>query len=698
MSEARVLPARPTLLFVHGWAFDASVWAPLRAALRDWSHLVADAGYFGPACFPKIDGPVIAIGHSMGVLRLLRELPAGCIGLVSINGFPRFGAGPDFDAGVPRRMLDRMMKRLSADPAAVLQEFRQRCGDASAFGEPRLAPLTQDLQALRDEDQRHALAALPVPLLVLTGQDDPIVPASMTQAAFDGGPDSERHEREQAGHLLPVSDAPWCARHIAGFIRRLTRAPRDPQIAARFGAAAHRYEDHAPIQRVTAERLAADIARLRLPPRPRILEIGCGTGLLTQALARRLGPADWTVTDISPAMLDTAQRGPALPGTARYQVLDGEHPPALAGPYDLICSSLAVQWFTDLNAGLGRLAALLAPGGHLAVATLADGTFDEWHAAHHAAGLVAATPRYPARAAIRPAMGNLAGGVRSERLIQDHPDGLTFLKGLKGIGATTPAPGRAPLGPTALRRVLAAFDEQGATVTYHLAYGMWKKTTQRPMGVFVTGTDTGIGKTLVSAILARAWDADYWKPVQTGVSEEPGDTETVAQLARLPPERLHLPAYVLQAPLSPWAAATLEDTVVDATTIVPPATRAPLIVEGAGGLYVPIDDTHMMIDLIARLDMPVVLAARSGLGTINHTLLSLEALKRRGIPVLGVIMSGPLSAGNKEAIERFGDVRVLAEIPPLANVDAAAVDALARDIPPLQECLAALGGAPAVAE
>ena len=79
-------------------------------------------------------------------------------------------------------------------------------------------------------------------------------------------------------------------------------------------------------------------------------------------------------------------------------------------------------------------------------------------------------------------------------------------------------------------------------MTYHVAYGMWKKTDSRRAGVFVTGTDTGIGKTLVSAILARAWNADYWKPVQTGVAEEPGDTDTVAGLAQLPPERLHLPA------------------------------------------------------------------------------------------------------------------------------------------------------------
>lgn len=220
-----MIRTRPSLLFVHGWAFDASVWTPLRAELGDWPHAVADAGYFGAAQSPATaTGPVIAIGHSMGVLRLLRDLPSNCVGLVSINGFPRFGAAPDFDAGVPRRMLDRMLKRLSTDPTAVLQDFRERCGDASAFGAPNLQPLARDLEALRDEDQRHALAALPVPLLILAGQDDPIVPAAMTQAAFGGRAGDERHDLEHGGHLLPVSAAPWCARHIAGFIDRVARA------------------------------------------------------------------------------------------------------------------------------------------------------------------------------------------------------------------------------------------------------------------------------------------------------------------------------------------------------------------------------------------------------------------------------------------------------------------------------------------
>ncbi|CAB5511902.1 alpha/beta fold hydrolase [Achromobacter anxifer] len=216
--------SRPTLLFVHGWAFDASVWTALRAELRDWPQAVFDAGYYGAAQEPAVDGPVLAIGHSLGALRLLREPPANCLGLVSINGFSRFAAGPGFEAGVAPRMLERMARRLDAAPAAVLRDFRQRCGDESDFGEPRLAPLARDLQALRDEDRRDALAALPAPLLVLAGSEDPIVPAAMTQAAYAGRPDAQRHDREGGGHLLPVTDAPWCAAHIRAFISRLADA------------------------------------------------------------------------------------------------------------------------------------------------------------------------------------------------------------------------------------------------------------------------------------------------------------------------------------------------------------------------------------------------------------------------------------------------------------------------------------------
>lgn len=470
-------------------------------------------------------------------------------------------------------------------------------------------------------------------------------------------------------------------------------AERNALVGRRFGRAVASYDAHAEVQRLAADALAQAIAGLPLPSRPRILEIGCGTGLLTQALARRIGPADWTVTDISGAMLAAARRGPSLPGSARFMQLDGEYPEALAGErFDLIVSSLAVQWFDDLDAGLSRLCALLEPGGHLAIATLAEGTFEEWRQAHRELGLAAATPRYPPAASIGHALPRMRGGVDVRTHVQRHANGLAFLRGLKAIGAVSPAAGTRPLRVADLRHALARFDRGGAAVSYQLAYGIWRRDTRPPRGVFVTGTDTGIGKTLVSAVLARAWQADYWKPLQTGVAEEPGDTETVARLAQLPPGRLHAPAYVLQAPLSPWAAARLEGVTIDAAAIEAPSTEAPLVVEGAGGLFVPIDESYMMIDLARRLGLPVVLVARSTLGTINHTLLSLQALRRYRVPVAGVILSGPLSPGNKDAIERFGQVRVLAEIPALGRVDADAVTELARGIPALQDCLDAAGG------
>lgn len=207
---------------------------------------------------------------------------------------------------------------------------------------------------------------------------------------------------------------------------------------------------------------------------------------------------------------------------------------------------------------------------------------------------------------------------------------------------------------------------------------------KRHGGVFVTGTDTDVGKTLVSAILVKAWGADYWKPYQTGVSAAPGDTETVmALLGSDGGHVLHPPACVLRAPLAPWAAAQAEGVTIGMAGLRPPRTAAPLVVEGAGGLYVPIDEHGMMIDLAARLALPVVLVARSTLGTINHTLLSLRALRARRLPVLGVVMNGPPSPGNREALERFGRARIIAEIPPLARVDTVSVAAMAAGIPAL---------------
>lgn len=203
---------------------------------------------------------------------------------------------------------------------------------------------------------------------------------------------------------------------------------------------------------------------------------------------------------------------------------------------------------------------------------------------------------------------------------------------------------------------------------------------------FVTGTDTGVGKTVISALLCAALGAAYWKPVQTGAAQGDDDTAEVAQLAGLAPGQVYAPARVYQDPSSPERAAGLEGQRVAVADLWPrlPAAR-PLVVEGAGGVLVPLNERETMLDLMTALALPVVLVARSTLGTINHTLLSLEALRARRLDVGGVVLSGPHAPHNREAIERHGQVRVLAEVPVLAQVDRPTV---ARVAGPLRAALA----------
>ncbi|MGB8275010.1 MAG: dethiobiotin synthase [Alphaproteobacteria bacterium] len=207
--------------------------------------------------------------------------------------------------------------------------------------------------------------------------------------------------------------------------------------------------------------------------------------------------------------------------------------------------------------------------------------------------------------------------------------------------------------------------------------------TPRPSlrGLFVAGTDTDVGKTVVSAWLVRALDGDYWKPVQAGLDGDT-DADTVRTLSGLPAERIHESTYRLKAALSPHEAARREGIVIDLARLRPPPTTRTLIVEGAGGLLVPLNAEALMIDLIARLGLPVVLVARSTLGTINHTLLSLEALRARGLALEGVVLNGPPNEGNRRAIGHFGRVPVLAELPRFEPLDPAAIREAARRIVP----------------
>ena len=186
-------------------------------------------------------------------------------------------------------------------------------------------------------------------------------------------------------------------------------------------------------------------------------------------------------------------------------------------------------------------------------------------------------------------------------------------------------------------------------------------------GFFITGTDTGIGKTSLSALLVAALDANYWKPIQTG-STEGTDRETVRRLAEIPEERLRREAYCFEPPVSPHLAAREAGVRIGLDALAwPPeesrdAARA-WIVEGAGGVLVPVNESEMMIDLMRRIGLPVLVAARSTLGTINHTLLTLAALRAARLAVRGVVFVGDAHEENRRAIEHHGETRVIGRIP-----------------------------------
>ncbi|GGZ04508.1 dethiobiotin synthase [Novosphingobium colocasiae] len=189
--------------------------------------------------------------------------------------------------------------------------------------------------------------------------------------------------------------------------------------------------------------------------------------------------------------------------------------------------------------------------------------------------------------------------------------------------------------------------------------------TPRPIIVTVTGTDTGIGKTVFAAALAGALGGFYWKPVQAGIDDDGTDAERVAHLSGLPRDHILPEAYRLATPCSPHRAAEIDAVTIDPARLALPHVAGPLVVEGAGGVLVPLSRSRTYADQFAAWDAPVVLVARTALGTINHTLLSIEALRARRVPLLGVAFVGEAVEDSEATICAMGGVRRLGRLPRL---------------------------------
>lgn len=242
-------------------------------------------------------------------------------------------------------------------------------------------------------------------------------------------------------------------------------------------ASAQGYDRHARVQRAVARRLAKRIAALPLPRHPSILEIGCGTGFLTQALIREGVTGRWLITDIAPGMVERCHTRVGDGEGLRYSVFDGEYDdPGDEGPFDLVCSSLVMQWFDDPASALARMLGRLTPNGHCIFTTLAASSFSEWRRAHEGEGFVCGTPHFQTVAQLE-AMHAPArcGPFDVAALSEQHTSASNFLHSLKAIGASTAAAGHRPLPPAALRRVMRRFEQQGASVTYEVVTGHYRQ-------------------------------------------------------------------------------------------------------------------------------------------------------------------------------------------------------------------------------
>ena len=195
----------------------------------------------------------------------------------------------------------------------------------------------------------------------------------------------------------------------------------------------------------------------------------------------------------------------------------------------------------------------------------------------------------------------------------------------------------------------------------------------------ICGTDTDIGKTLISSFFVKGLNSFYWKPIQSGI-ELQTDSQTVEKLAQVSKEKIIKEAYVFTKPLSPHWAAEIDQKIINFDKLRLPKVQDSLIVETAGGLMVPITRNFLQIDQIKQWGLPVILVCKSSLGTLNHTLLSIEALKRRNIEIFGLVVNGEKHLDNPKTLVDFSGIPLIAEFPYIPKVDSNNLDILWKEL------------------
>ena len=200
-------------------------------------------------------------------------------------------------------------------------------------------------------------------------------------------------------------------------------------------------------------------------------------------------------------------------------------------------------------------------------------------------------------------------------------------------------------------------------------------TVKNQFQFVICGTDTDIGKTIISSFFVRGLNSFYWKPIQSGIESET-DSQAIARIAKVQKSKIINEAYIFKKPVSPHWAAEIDQKVINIKLLNLPNINGSLIIETAGGLMVPITRNYLQIDQIKKWDIPVILVCRSGLGTLNHTLLSIEALKKRNIKILGLVINGEKHLDNPKTLTEFSGIPIIAEFPYIRKIDSRNLDIL----------------------
>ena len=195
----------------------------------------------------------------------------------------------------------------------------------------------------------------------------------------------------------------------------------------------------------------------------------------------------------------------------------------------------------------------------------------------------------------------------------------------------------------------------------------------------ICGTDTDVGKTLISSFFVRGLQSFYWKPIQSGIETET-DSQSIYRLSGVKKEKILKEAYIFNKPVSPHWAAEIDKKKINMNLLNLPSINGSLVIETAGGLMVPITRNFLQIDQIKKWDLPVIIVCRSSLGTLNHTLLTIEALTKRNIKILGLMINGEKHLDNPKTLKEFSKLPIIAEFPKLSNIDKNNLDRLWQEL------------------